>query len=47
MKNLCKKIITFSIALCMVFSVFTVMVYAKDNDTIVILYRDKFSTNWR
>ena len=40
MKNLCKKIITFTLALCMALSVFTGVVYAKDNDTIVILYEN-------
>ena len=40
MKNLSKKIITFSLVLCMALSVFTGVVYAKDNDTIVILYEN-------
>ena len=40
MKNLCKKIITFTLVLCMTLSVFTGVVYAKDNDTIVILYEN-------
>ena len=40
MKNLCKKIITFTLVLCMALSVFTGVVYAKDNDTIVILYEN-------
>jgi len=39
-KNLCKKIITFTLVLCMALSVFTGVVYAKDNDTIVILYEN-------
>ena len=40
MKNLSKKIITFTLVLCMALSVFTGVVYAKDNDTIVILYEN-------
>ena len=40
MKKLCKRIITFSLVLCMVLSVFTGVVYAKDTDTIVILYEN-------
>ena len=40
MKNLCKKIITFTLVLCMALSVFTGVVYAKDTDTIVILYEN-------
>lgn len=40
MKALCKRIITFSIVLCMALSVFTGVVYAKDTDTIVILYEN-------
>ena len=40
MKKLCKKIITFSLVLCMALSVFTGVVYAKDTDTIVILYEN-------
>ena len=40
MKNLCKRIITFGLVLCMTFSVFTGVVYAKDTDTIVILYEN-------
>ena len=39
-KNLSKKIITFTLVLCMALSVFTGVVYAKDNDTIVILYEN-------
>ena len=38
MKKLCKRIITFSLVLCMAFSVFTGVVYAADTDTVVILY---------
>ena len=40
MKKLCKRIITFSLVLCMALSVFTGVVYAKDTDTIVILYEN-------
>ena len=40
MKVLCKRIITFSIVLCMMLSAFTGVVYAKDNETIVILYEN-------
>ena len=40
MKNLSKKIITLTLVLCMALSVFTGVVYAKDNDTIVILYEN-------
>ena len=40
MKNLCQKTISFVFALCMVLSVFTGAVWAKDNDTIVILYEN-------
>lgn len=40
MKNLSKKIITFTLVLCMALSVFTGVVYAMDNDTIVILYEN-------
>lgn len=35
-----KKIITFSIALCMTLSLFSGVVYAKDNESIVILYEN-------
>ena len=38
MKKLCKRIITFSLVLCMALSVFTGVVYAADTDTVVILY---------
>lgn len=40
MKKLCKRIITFSLVLCMALSVFTGVVYAKDTDTVVILYEN-------
>ena len=40
MKNLCNKIIIFILVLCMALSVFTGVVYAKGNDTIVILYEN-------
>ena len=40
MKKLCKRIITFSLVLCMALSVFTGVVYAEDTDTIVILYEN-------
>ena len=40
MKKLCKRIITFSLVLCLALSVFTGVVYAKDTDTIVILYEN-------
>ena len=40
MKNLCKKIITFTLVLCMALSVFTGVVYAADTDTVVILYEN-------
>ena len=40
MKKLCKRIITFSLVLCMALSVFTGVVYAKDTDTIVIVYEN-------
>ena len=40
MKYLCKRIITFGIVLCMALSAFTGVVYAKDTDTIVILYEN-------
>ena len=40
MKKLCKRIITFSLVLCMALSVFTGVVYAKDTDAIVILYEN-------
>ena len=40
MKNLCKKITTFFLVLCMTLSVFTGAVYATDNDPIVILYEN-------
>ena len=40
MKKLCKRIITFSLVLCMAFSVFTGVVYAADTDTVVILYEN-------
>ena len=40
MKRLCKRIITFSLVLCMALSVFTGVVYAADTDTVVILYEN-------
>ena len=40
MKRICKKIITFSIALCIALSAFAGVAYAKDNDTVVILYEN-------
>lgn len=40
MKKLCKRIISFSLVLCMALSVFTGVVYAKDTDTIVIVYEN-------
>ena len=40
MKILCKRIITFSLVLCMALSVFTGVVYAADTDTVVILYEN-------
>ena len=40
MKKICKRIITFSLVLCMALSVFTGVVYAADTDTIVILYEN-------
>ena len=40
MKKLCKRIITFCLVLCMALSVFTGVVYAKDTDTVVILYEN-------
>ena len=40
MKNLCRRMIIFSLVICMAFSVFTGVVYAKDDDTIVILYEN-------
>ena len=40
MKKLCKRIITLSLVLCMALSVFTGVVYAKDTDTVVILYEN-------
>ena len=40
MKKLYKRIITFSIVLCMALSVFTGVVYAADTDTVVILYEN-------
>ena len=39
-KKLCKRIITFSLVLCMALSVFTGVVYAADTDTVVILYEN-------
>ena len=40
MKNALKKIFAFGVVLCMALSVFTGVVYAKDEDTIVILYEN-------
>ena len=40
MKKLCKRIITFSLVLCMALSVFTGVVYAADTETVVILYEN-------
>ena len=40
MKNLCKRILIISLVLCMALSVFTGVVYAKDTETIVILYEN-------
>ena len=40
MKKLCKRIITFSLVLCMARSVFTGVGYATDTDTVVILYEN-------
>lgn len=40
MKKICKRIITFSLVLCMALSVFTGVVYAADTDTVVILYEN-------
>ena len=40
MKKLCKKILCVTVILCMALSVFTGTAYAKDNDTIVILYEN-------
>ena len=40
MKKLCKRIITFTLVLCMALSVFTGVVYAADTDTVVILYEN-------
>ena len=40
MKKLCKRIITFSLVLCMALSVLTGVVYAADTDTVVILYEN-------
>ncbi len=40
MKKLCKRIITFSLVLCMALSVLTGLVYAADTDTVVILYEN-------
>ena len=40
MKNLCKRILIFSFVLCMALSVFTGAVYAKNTDTVVILYEN-------
>ena len=40
MKNLCKKALAISLILCMALSVFTGVVYANDNDAVVILYEN-------
>ena len=40
MKEMCKKIITFGLVLCITLSVFTGVVCANDADTIVILYEN-------
>ena len=40
MKKISKRIITFSLVLCMALSVFTGVVYAADTDTVVILYEN-------
>ena len=40
MKKICNRIITFSLVLCMIFSAFAGTAYAKDDDTIVILYEN-------
>lgn len=40
MKNLSKKIITFGLVLCMAVSAFAGVAYAKDEDTVVILYEN-------
>ena len=40
MKKLCKKLTTFILVLCFVASAFTGVAYAKDEDTIVILYEN-------
>ena len=40
MKKICKRIITFSLVLCVALSVFTGVVYAADTDTVVILYEN-------
>ena len=40
MKNFFGKTIIFSLVLCMALSVFTGVAYAKDDDTVVILYEN-------
>lgn len=40
MKNLLKKIAVFSIVLCMTLSTLVGVAYAKDSETIVILYEN-------
>ena len=40
MKDLCKKIIICSLVLCIFISAFTGTIYAKDDDTVVILYEN-------
>lgn len=40
MKNLNKKLLTFGIVLCMLLSCFSGVVFAKDTETIVILYEN-------
>ena len=40
MKKICNRIIAFSLVLCMIFSAFAGTAYAKDDDTIIILYEN-------
>ena len=40
MKNLCKKLIICSLVLCIFISAFTGTIYAKDDNTVVILYEN-------
>ncbi len=40
MRSICKKTMVFSMVLCLLLSVFTGAAYAKDSDTVVILYEN-------